>query len=279
MPADLRARIEELTSRPFEQLSPERAIEVFDAFRNALEEGRYRAAERGPDGDWKVNSWVKKGLLLGFRLGELHDYSTDGFPFFDKDTYPLRELGEEDEIRLVPGGSAIRSGAYIAKGVICMPPMYINTGAYVDEDTMVDSHVLVGSCAQIGKRVHLSAAVQIGGVLEPAGALPVIVEDDAFIGGGCGVFDGCIVRRGAVLAPGVTITRSTVLIDLPKERAIRSGQGSPLIVPENAVVVPGSRPARSDFAQKHGISLYTPVIVKYRDDSTDSATALESALR
>ncbi len=256
------------------------ALPIFTAFRKALERGEIRAAERSHDGTWRAHGWVKQGILLGFRLGSLVDVSDGSMAFFDKDTYPLRPTTIEDDVRIVPGGSAIRSGAYVAEGVVCMPPMYINVGAYVDEGTMVDSHALVGSCAQIGKRVHLSAATQIGGVLEPPGALPVIIEDDAFIGGGCGVYEGCIVRTRAVLAPGVLLTGSTGIYDLVHHRVIgRSAENNVLEVPEGAVVVPGSRSADSDFAREHGVSLYAPVIVKYRDDKTDAATALEQALR
>lgn len=255
-------------------------LPIFAAFRRALERGEIRAAERSADGNWHANSWVKEGILLGFRLGALVDVSDGSLGFFDKDTYPLRNTTIEDGVRIVPGGSAIRSGAYVAKGVVCMPPMYVNVGAWVDEGTMVDSHALVGSCAQIGKRVHLSAAVQIGGVLEPPGALPVIIEDDAFVGGGCGIYEGCVVRQRAVLAPGVMLTGATRIYDLVRAQVIeRSSGATNLEVPEGAVVVPGSRRANSEFAHQHGISLYAPVIVKYRDEKTDAATALEQSLR
>ncbi len=243
----------------------------------ALGNGEVRAAERDDSGAWSANAWVKEGLLLGFRIGRLEDLSAAGLPFFDKHTYPLKQLGPGHGVRLVPGGSAIRSGAFVASGVVCMPPMYINTGAYVDGGTMIDSHALVGSCAQIGKRVHLSAAAQIGGVLEPAGALPVIIEDDVFVGGGCGLYEGCIVRRAAVLAPGVVLTGSTRLFDLVFGRIIEPHPS--LEIPEGAVVVPGTRAAGGPFAKQHGLGLYAPVIVKYRDRKTDAAVALESALR
>lgn len=256
------------------------AMPIFTAFRKALERGDIRAAEPSGDGHWQANPWVKQGILFGFRLGILVDVSDGSLRFFDKDTYPMRSTTIEDGVRIVPGGSAIRSGAYVAKGVVCMPPMYINVGAWVDEGTMVDSHALVGSCAQIGKHVHLSAAVQVGGVLEPPGALPVIVEDEAFIGGGCGIYEGCIVRRRAVLAPGVTLTGSTRIYDLARNQLIeRSSSNGILEVPEGAVVVPGSRSVDSDFGRQHGISLYAPAIVKYRDEKTDAATALEQSLR
>ena len=252
---------------------------AFDELIDALNAGRVRAATRGDDGQWTVHRWVKEGILLGFKLGRLSDYSTDRFPYFDKDTYPLRPVSAEDNVRIVPGGSSIRTGSYVSPGVVCMPPMYVNVGAYVDEGSMVDSHALVGSCAQIGKRVHLSAAVQIGGVLEPIGAMPVIVEDDVFLGGGCGIYEGCLVRRGAVLAPGVVLTGSTTIFDLVEERKISRSEGSVLEVPEDAVLVPGSRAAGGDFAEEHGLSLYAPVIVKYRDRKTDASTTLEEVLR
>jgi len=201
------------------------------------------------------------------------------FSFIDRETLAPRRFTEEDRVRIVPGGSAVRRGAHLGTGTVCMPPSYVNVGAFVDKDTMVDSHVLVGSCAQVGARVHLSAAVQIGGVLEPAGALPVIVEEDVFIGGGCGVYEGCILRRGAVLAPGVILSRATPIYDLVHERVERAENGQSLEIPSGAVVVPGTRPAASAFARSEGISLYAPIIVKYRDTGTDAATALESALR
>ena len=272
----LRRRIEALAARSGPP-GPE-AEETFRAFRDALDAGTIRAATRADDGRWRVHAWVKTGILLGFRLGALADFSTGPFAFFDKHTYPPKPLRTSDGVRVVPGGSAVRSGAYVAPGVVCMPPMYVNVGAYVDADTMIDSHALVGSCAQIGRRVHLSAAAQIGGVLEPVGALPVIVEDDVFIGGGCGVYEGCLVRERAVLAPGVTLTRATRLFDLVRER-VHTAQGGVLEVPAGAVVVPGSRPAAGAFAAAHGLALYAPVIVKYRDARTDAATTLEDALR
>lgn len=252
---------------------------AFQALLDALNAGTVRAASRQDDGTWAVHTWVKEGILLGFRLGALTDYTSPPFPYFDKDTYPLKRLTPADNVRVVPGGSAIRTGSYVAPGVVCMPPMYINVGAYVDEGTMVDSHALVGSCAQIGQHVHLSAAAQIGGVLEPVGALPVIIEDDVFVGGGCGIYEGCLVREGAVLAPNVTLTGSTRIYDLVHERIIERASSAPLEVPERAVVVPGTRAVDSDFGTEHGLSLYAPVIVKYRDAQTDAATTLEDALR
>jgi 2,3,4,5-tetrahydropyridine-2,6-dicarboxylate N-succinyltransferase len=261
------------------------AMSAFLELRDALEKGLARSAS--PDGTsptgWRVNAWVKKGILLGFRLGALHGHAASGFSFVDKHTYPVRMFTAEDGVRVVPGGSSIRAGAYVARGVVCMPPMYINAGAWVDEGTMVDSHALVGSCAQIGKRVHLSAAAQIGGVLEPINASPVIIEDDAMVGGNCGVYEGTIVRAGAVLAPGTILTRGTPVFDLVKGETIRATGEMPLIIPEKAVVVPGSRAVGSGKghlnAEEWGLSLYAPVIVKYRDEKTDLSTTLEDLLR
>lgn len=243
-----------------------------EALLTALESGCLRAAE--PEGeDWRVNTWVKQAILAGFRLTGVEEMAGPGFPFFDKTAYPARSLSLADGIRLVPGGSSLRRGAFIARGVVVMPPAYINVGAFVDEGTLVDSHALVGSCAQVGKRVHVSAAAQIGGVLEPAGARPVIVEDDAFLGGLTGLFEGVRVRRRAVLASGVVLTASTVIYDLVNSCTwVRE-------VPEDAVVVPGSRPASGDYAKAHGLMVSAPMIVKYRDARTDAATALEGALR
>jgi len=243
-----------------------------------LNAGEIRSAAPNEDGSWTTHAWVKKGILLGFRIGRMVDYSSERFPFYDKNTFPVKPLRKADNVRLVPGGSSIRTGSHVAPGVVCMPPMYVNVGAYVDEDTMIDSHALVGSCAQIGKRVHLSASAQIGGVLEPVHAAPVIIEDDVFVGGGAGVYEGCIVREGAVLAAGVNLTSSTRLYDLVEE-TVYTAEDAPLEVPEGAVVVPGSRSVDSNFGDEHGLSLYAPVIVKYRDADTDAATALEDALR
>ncbi|MDQ7040840.1 MAG: 2,3,4,5-tetrahydropyridine-2,6-dicarboxylate N-succinyltransferase [Rhodothermus sp.] len=275
----LRQRIEALSAQPAEALDERAAREAFEELLNGLNRGTIRAATPTEEGQWITHTWVKQGILLGFRLGRLVEYSTERFPFFDKDTYPLKPLTLADRVRIVPGGSAIRTGAYLAPGVICMPPMYVNVGAYVDEGTMIDSHALVGSCAQIGKRVHLSAAAQIGGVLEPVGARPVIIEDDVFVGGGCGIYEGCLVRKGAVLAPGVILTGSTKLYDLVHERVLTPAPGQPLEVPPYAVVVPGARAVQSLFGKVHGLSLYAPVIVKYRDTRTNAATALEESLR
>jgi 2,3,4,5-tetrahydropyridine-2-carboxylate N-succinyltransferase len=274
----LRERLEALLAREAGPFTPADR-ELFEEFRGALGRGEIRAAEPA-GGAWRVNAWVKRGILLGFRMGALADMS-DGGPlrFFDKDTYPLKPLALPDGVRVVPGGSSIRDGAYVARGVVCMPPMYVNVGAYVDEETMIDSHALVGSCAQIGRRVHLSAAAQIGGVLEPAGALPVIVEDEVLVGGGCGVYEGTIVRKGAVLAPGTILTGGTPVYDLVRGEVYRRSESRPLEIPAGAVVVPGSRAAAGPRAAEWGLSLYTPVIVKYRDAKTSAATALEAALR
>jgi len=256
------------------------ALAAFESLKAALNRGEVRAAERGPDGVWGANAWVKNGILLGFRLGKIGPAALGGpFPFFDKDTYPLRAIGAQDGVRLVPGGSAVRDGCYLGKGVVCMPPMYINVGAYVDDATMVDSHALVGSCAQIGKRVHLSAAAQIGGVLEPVGALPVIIEDDVLIGGNCGIYEGTVVRERAVLAPGVFLTGGTAVVDVVRNRTYRREGDHPLEIPAGAVVVPGSRPITKGVGAQMGIGLYTPVVVKYRDEKTETAVRLEDLLR
>ncbi len=255
------------------------ARRIFLDFRSRLTRGEIRAAEK-IDGRWIVNTWVKQGILLGFRLGEMQEMS-DGrvFSFVDKDTYPARHISLADRVRVVPGGSTIREGAYVAPSVICMPPMFINVGAFVDEGTMVDSHALVGSCAQIGKRVHLSAAAQIGGVLEPVNAAPVIIEDDVLVGGNCGIFEGTLVRTRAVLGAGTILTRSTPLYDLVRGEVYRASTELPLEVPENAVVVPGSRAVTKGKGSEWNLSLYTPVIVKYRDEKTESRIELEDWLR
>ncbi len=255
------------------------ARRVFSEFRDALTQGKVRAAELR-DGQWQVNVWVKQGILLGFRLGEMVDMSDNGaLSFVDKDTFPARRFMADDRVRIVPGGSSVRSGAYVAPGVICMPPMYINVGAYVDEGSLIDSHALVGSCAQIGKRVHLSAAAQVGGVLEPINAAPVVIEDDVLVGGNCGVYEGTQVRRRAVLGAGTILTRSTPLYDVVMGEVYRASGEQPLIVPENAVVVPGSRALSRGKAQEWGVSVYAPVVIKYRDEKTDASSALEEALR
>jgi len=252
---------------------------IFLEFRDALTAGRIRAAEKR-DGRWQVNPWVKQGILLGFRLGELAEMG-DGrtLSFVDKDTFPHRRFRVADRVRVVPGGSSARLGAYVAPGVICMPPMFINVGAYVDEGTMIDSHALVGSCAQVGKRVHLSAAAQVGGVLEPVNASPVVIEDDVLVGGNCGIYEGTVVRARAVLGAGTILTRSTPVYDLVNGVILRATRDRPLEIPENAVVVPGSRPVTKGKGAEWQLSLYTPVIVKYRDEKTDAGVALEDALR
>ncbi|MBE2189307.1 MAG: 2,3,4,5-tetrahydropyridine-2,6-dicarboxylate N-succinyltransferase [Desulfobulbaceae bacterium] len=249
-------------------------------FAQQLDNGKIRAAEPLVNGEWQVNQWVKKGILLLFRAGKMHDFSNDdNFKFFDKHTLPTKHIELESNIRIVPGGSTIRRGAYVAEGVICMPPMYINIGSYIDSGTMIDSHALVGTCAQIGKNVHISAAAQIGGVLEPAGARPVIVEENVMVGGNCGIYEGVRVRKNAVLASGVILTASTKIYDLVNETIITSDENTPLEVPENAVLVAGSRKINSEFALDNGLSIYTPLIIKYRDSKTDAKTALNFDLR
>src|SRR6202048_3707118 len=264
--SSLQSAIERLATLGEVERNPD-ARQTFLDFREQLTQGKIRAAEK-VNGQWKVNAWVKRGILLGFRLGELSKMGTDALSFVDKDTFPARRFTVADRIRLVAGGSSIREGAYVAPSVICMPPMFINVGAYVDEGSMIDSHALVGSCAQIGKRVHLSAAAQIGGVLEPVSAAPVIIEDDVLVGGNCGVYEGTLVRARAVLGAGTILTRSTPLYDLIRGQVYRATQEKPLEVPEAAVVVPGSRAVNKGQAADWGISLYTPVIVKYRDEKT-----------
>jgi 2,3,4,5-tetrahydropyridine-2-carboxylate N-succinyltransferase len=256
------------------------ARSAFEELKRALMSGSIRAAERQPDGSWRVNAWVKNGILLGFRLGTVVSMgSGDPLPFTDKDSFGVRRFEPAAGVRIVPGGSSVREGAYLGRGVVCMPPMYVNVGAYVDDGTMVDSHALVGSCAQIGKRVHISAGAQIGGVLEPAGALPVIIEDEVLVGGNTGVYEGTIVRARAVLAPGTILTGGTAVVDLVRDTIYRRDADRPLEIPEGAVVVPGSRPIRHGPGAQAGISLYTPVIVKYRDDKTDASVKLEELLR
>ena len=273
----LKSSIERLAALGEVEHNPD-ARPAFLEFRDALTQGKVRAAEK-IDGRWVVNTWVKHGILLGFRLGELVETSCTALTFVDKDTFPARRFTVRDRVRIVPGGSSVRTGSYVAPTVICMPPMFINVGAYVDEGTMVDSHALVGSCAQIGKRVHLSAAAQIGGVLEPINASPVIVEDDVLIGGNCGVYEGTLVRTRAVLGAGTILTRSTPLYDIVRGQVYRATDEHPLEVPENAVVVPGSRAVTKGQAADWNLSLYTPVIVKYRDEKTDQRIELEDLLR
>jgi len=276
----LQDQIEQLAARETGNYS-DADFALFNEFKASLNRGEIRAAERDAAGKWQANAWVKRGILLGFRMGLIIEMTPAGAPlqFLDKNTYPIQRFTPEDRVRIVPGGSSIRDGAYIAPGVVCMPPMFVNAGPYVDEGTMIDSHALVGSCAQIGKRVHISAAAQIGGVLEPAGAMPVIVEDDVIVGGNCGVYEGAIVRERAVLASGTIITGSTPVFDLVREEVYRRSADGPLEIPAGAVVVPGSRSIQNEKARAWGLSLYAPVIVKYRDEKTDAATQLEEALR
>jgi 2,3,4,5-tetrahydropyridine-2-carboxylate N-succinyltransferase len=277
---DLSRRVQEFYQQS--DLAPVRhqALEVFHQLQKALNEGQVRAASPKADG-WETNAWVKQGILLGFRLGELAEIgdASSAFRFFDKATLPTRAWTLEDRVRIVPGGSTVRDGAYLAPGVICMPPMYVNIGAWVGEGTLIDSHALVGSCAQIGKKVHLSAAAQIGGVLEPVNASPVIIEDEVMVGGNCGVYEGTRVCKGAVLAAGTILTRSTPVYDLVRETVHRAEGDRPLVIPEGAVVVPGSRQVSRGKGPEWGVSLYTPVIVKYRDEKTARAVELEDWLR
>lgn len=274
---DLKSAVERLVSLPEAERDPE-ARKVFEQFRDALTEGKVRAAEKQGN-RWIVNAWVKQGILLGFRLGELTELGSGALSFVDKDTFPPRHWKLRDRVRVVPGGSSARLGAYVAASVICMPPMFINVGAYVDEATMVDSHALVGSCAQVGKRVHLSAAAQVGGVLEPVNAAPVVIEDDVLVGGNCGIYEGTLVRARAVLGAGTILTRSTPVYDIVRGQVYRATADTPLEIPENAVVVPGSRAITRGKAAEWNLSLYTPVIVKYRDEKTDRGIELEDFLR
>src|SRR3954451_11731246 len=255
--------------------------DIYETFKLALRRGEIRSAEKGADGNWHANAWVKQGILLGFRMGKMVEMSkpTETLQFFDKDTFPLRPMTLDDGVRIVIGGSAIRDGSYVAPTVVVVPPAYINVGAYVDEGTMVDSHALVGSCAQIGKRVHLSAAAQIGGVLEPVGAVPVIIEDDVLVGGKCGVYEGTVVRERAILAPGTLLTGATPVYDTVRGEIYRRSEGKPLEIPAGAVVVPGARAVEGERGRAWGLSLYTPVIVKYRDEKTDRSAQLEDILR
>ena len=311
----LEGEIDELFAAPDPKKVKGKAATAVGQLLDALEQGLVRAARRDDSGVWTANEWVKRGILLGFRVSDLADMSlglgvirsehggipsesesvipsesesvipseSEGsarsFSFIDKELYPVQRFDVADGVRIVPGGSTIRRGAHVAKGVVCMPPMYINVGAYVGSGTMVDSHALVGSCAQIGERVHLSAAAQVGGVLEPINANPVVIEDDVLVGGNCGVYEGTIVRRKAVLAAGVVLTRGTPVFDLPNQRVLKAQDGRPLEIPEGAVVVPGARAVTAEWGAKQGLSLQTPVIVKYRDEKTDLATALEGWLR
>ena len=285
---DIQTRISELFSRQADQYGEE-YFQAFDEFKQALNSGQVRAAEPDPatPTGWKVNTWVKQGILLGFRIGRIVEMSAGGLPYYDKHTYPPKQIPAAWNIRVVPGGSSIRDGCYLGKGVVCMPPMYVNAGAYVDDGTLIDSHALVGSCAQIGKRCHLSAAAQIGGVLEPIGAMPVIIEDEVLVGGNCGVYEGTIVGAGAVLAAGTILTGSTPVYDLVRDEVYRREAASaesdaslrPLMIPAGAVVVPGARAVTRGRGKELGLSLYTPVIIKYRDEKTDQAVRLEDLLR
>ncbi len=275
---NLQEKIEQLLSKSdFD--ADDRA--VFEEFKTALRCGAIRSAEKDSDGNWKANAWVKQGILVGFKMGKMVNMSFSGetFQFFDKDTYPLRPMNLDDKIRIVPGGSTIRDGSFVGQNVVLMPPCYVNVGAFVDEGTMIDSHALVGSCAQIGKRVHISAAAQIGGVLEPVGANPVVIEDDVLVGGNTGVYEGVVVRERSVLASGVILTRSTPVFDLVKGEVLKSTPEKTLEIPAGAVVVQGSRAITSGFGKENGLSLYAPMIVKYRDEKTDASTKLEDYLR
>lgn len=278
----MQIEIEALFDHPPSVYSEEH-FALFQRFKQALNAGEARAAE--PDSTastgWRVNPWVKKGILAGFRMGALVDMSIDATrqPMFDKATWPVKRFTPESGVRIVPGGSSVRDGCFIGKGVTCMPPMYINAGAWVGEGTMVDSHALVGSCAQVGRKCHVSAAAQIGGVLEPIGALPVIIEDDVLVGGNCGVYEGTVVKRRAVLGSGTILTRSTPVYDIVRDRVLTAAGDDPLVIPEDAVVVPGSRAISKGQGKEWGISLYTPVIVKYRDGKTDARVQLEDLLR
>jgi len=280
-PPDLVARVEELSSIPAGESLPSDAEHVVFRVLDCLETGDVRAARKDADGTWRAVHWVKRGILLAFRAGRVIDMSPPGgmFRFFDKGTIPPRPLGIGHGVRVVPGGSSIRRGAYVAPGVVCMPPMFVNAGAWVGNGTMIDSHALVGSCAQIGERVHLSAAAQIGGVLEPVNAAPVIIEDEVVVGGNCGVYEGTVVRTRAVLAAGTVLTRGTPVFDLVSERVLRGSPESPLEIPPGAVVVPGARAVTTGWGKEQGLSLQTPIIVKYRDERTDLSTALEAWLR
>lgn len=255
------------------------AVKTIGLFLAELEKGAIRAATRDEDGIWHAQAWVKEGILAAFRIGVATEYPCASLSFVDKDTIPARRFKAQDGIRIVPGGSSVRRGAYIAKGVVVMPPAYVNIGAFVDEDTMIDSHALVGSCAQVGKRVHLSASAQIGGVLEPIGNVPVVIEDDVVVGGNCGIYEGTIVRSRAVIGAGVILTGSTPVYDTVRGQIYRRTPDHPLEIPFGAVVIPGARPMKGAFAEEHGLHVATPMIVKYRDEKTDSSTALEEALR
>jgi 2,3,4,5-tetrahydropyridine-2,6-dicarboxylate N-succinyltransferase len=281
--SNLESQIESFFAIPAPEMSPERrqeALVVFAEFKSALDRGEIRAASRGVDGDWVVNQWVKRGILLGFRLGTVVDYSIDdNFRFFDKETYRTKRVTINDGVRIVPGGTTAREGAYLGQGVTIMPPAFVNVGAYVGDGTMIDSHALVGSCAQVGKRCHISAAAQIGGVLEPVGAMPVIIEDEVLVGGNCGVYEGALVRERAILASGVVLTGSTPIFDAARGEIYRREGDKPLEVPAGAVVVPGARAISVGPAKDWGLSVYAPIIIKYRDEKTEASVKLEDFLR
>jgi 2,3,4,5-tetrahydropyridine-2,6-dicarboxylate N-succinyltransferase len=292
----LEQRLEELYARQTKKFGKE-YFRAFDELKAGLNEGSIRAAE--PDAEsptgWRVNAWVKKGILLGFRIGKVREMPLASgrkapelknnsappirFQFRDKETFPLKWIPPAQNVRVVPGGSSIRDGSYIGRNVVCMPPMYVNAGAYVDDDTLIDSHALVGSCAQVGKKCHLSAGAQIGGVLEPVGAMPVIIEDEVLVGGNTGVYEGAVVGKGAVLAAGTILTGSTPVFDLVRDAVYRRDGAKPLMIPPGAVVVPGARAVTRGRGKELGLALYTPVIIKYRDEKTDQATRLEELLR
>jgi 2,3,4,5-tetrahydropyridine-2-carboxylate N-succinyltransferase len=281
--SNLESQIESFFTIPASDLTGERkqeALAVFSEFKSALNRGEIRAASRGGDGQWIVNQWVKRGILLGFRLGAMADYSIDdNFRYFDKETYPTKRVTINDGVRIVPGGTTVREGAFLGQGVTIMPPAYVNVGAYVDDGTMIDSHALVGSCAQVGKRCHISAAAQIGGVLEPVGAMPVIIEDEVLVGGNCGVYEGAVVRERAILASGVILTGGTPIFDAARGEIYRREGDKPLEVPAGAVVVPGARAITVGPAKDWGLSVYAPVIIKYRDEKTEASVKLEDFLR
>jgi len=271
--------IEHIFEKPIKEVDRDDALNAIEQLKNFLNSGEVRAAEQHGT-HWHVNPWVKKGILLAFRLGTLAEISDGtGFQFFDKETMTLKKLTIDNGVRVVPGGSAIRDGVYIGPGVVMMPPSYVNIGAYVDSQTMIDSHVLIGSCAQVGKRVHVSAAAQIGGVLEPIGSMPVIIEDDVFVGGNCGIYEGTIVKRRAVIGAGVILTGSTPVYDIVNQTIYKKSGDQSLTIPENAVVISGNRHIHQPFAKEHHLSIYAPIIVKYRDEKTDASTVLEDVLR
>lgn len=279
---NIRAQIEDLFENLPQQYTSEH-LALFSRFKDALNTGAVRAAEPNASSDtgWRVNAWVKKGILLGFRMGAIVDMSIDraGQPFFDKSTYPAKRFSESSGVRIVPGGSSIRDGVFIGRDVICMPPMFVNVGAYVGDGTMIDSHALVGSCAQLGRNCHISAAAQIGGVIEPVGAMPVIIEDEVLVGGNCGIYEGAIVKRGAVLGSGTILNRSTPVYDLVRGEVYTAKGDGPLMIPPLAVVVPGSRAIQSGSGREWGLSLQAAVIVKYRDAKTEAKVQLEDLLR